>query len=169
MSVVVMSDAQIAFRAAMARVCTPVSVVTTIEDGRAHGTTVSAFTSLSMTPPMVLVSLDTGSDLLAMVQRSGTFGVNILSTGQAALALRFARKGADKFAGARWTTAGGAARLDGASAWVSCSLTKLLPGGDHKILLGTVLAAEATDLEPLTYHAQTFGTHLRHELNARTG
>lgn len=165
MSSSVLSEAQTAFRAAMARVCTPVAVVTTVEDGRPHGTTVSAFTSLSMTPPMVLVSLDTGSELLAMVQRTGAFGVNVLSAGQAGMALRFARKGSDKFTGARWTAADGAAKLGGASAWVACALTDVVAGGDHRILLGSVLNADATDLEPLTYHAQTFGTHLRHDLD----
>ena len=59
-----MSDLPERFRAVMAGVATPVSVVTALSgDGVAHGTTVSAFASLSMSPPMVLVSLDRGSDL----------------------------------------------------------------------------------------------------------
>ena len=155
-------ELQAAFRTAMARVCTPVSVVTTVEDGRPHGTTVSAFVSLSMDPPMVLVSLDNGSDLLAMVRRTGTFGVNVLAADQSAVALRFAGKGPDKFRGADWSGECGAARLDGVAAWLACTVGQIVEGGDHQVLLGNVVAAEATEIEPLTYHARTFGTHLRH-------
>ena len=153
---------QTAFRAAMAGVCTPVSVITSVAGGRPHGTTVSAFTSLSMSPPMVLVSLDAGSDLLALVRRTGTFGVNVLGTGQADLALRFARKGADGFADVAWSEQDGAARLAGAAAWVGCRVAGVHQGGDHLIVLGDVLTAESRDVEPLTYHARTFGTHLPH-------
>lgn len=147
----------------MASVCTPVSVVTTVEDGRPHGTTVSAFTSLSMNPPMVLVSLDNGSDLLAIVQRTGTFGLNVLASSQAALARRFAKKGSEKFRGAAdWIEDFGAARLAGVSSWVACKVGEIVVGGDHLILLGEVVAAEATTADPLTYYARTFGTHIRH-------
>jgi flavin reductase (DIM6/NTAB) family NADH-FMN oxidoreductase RutF len=97
------------FRAVMAGVPTPVSVVTTLTDGRRpHGTTVSAFASLSMNPPMVLVSLDRGSDLLARLTIGTVFGVNVLGREQAALALDFARKGADKFTGVDWVDDAGA-------------------------------------------------------------
>ena len=54
------AELQAHFREVMAGVATPVSVVTAISDGRPHGTTVSAFASLSMDPPMVLVALDRG-------------------------------------------------------------------------------------------------------------
>ncbi|SDF98513.1 NADH-FMN oxidoreductase RutF, flavin reductase (DIM6/NTAB) family [Sinosporangium album] len=143
----------------MARVCTPVCVATTLDRGRPHGTTVSAFTSLSMSPPMVLMALDRGSDLLALIRRTGRLGLNILAGGQSDLALCFARKGADKFADAEWSAESGAARLAGAAAWVGCAVSDLIDGGDHVIVLGTVLRAEAADAAPLTYHARTFGTH----------
>lgn len=153
---------QATFRAAMAGVCTPVSVVTAVEDGRPHGTTVSAFASLSMTPPMVLVSLDHGSDLLAMVRRTNTFGLNVLASGQSTLASRFAKKGPEKFNGVEWFEEAGAARLAGAAAWVACTVSRIVEGGDHLVLLGDVVAADAAETAPLTYHARTFGTHRRH-------
>ena len=68
------------FREVMAGVATPVTVVTAMSDGPPHGTTVSAFASLSMNPPMVLVSLDRGSELLSLIQESRRFGVNVLGT-----------------------------------------------------------------------------------------
>ena len=90
------------FRAVMAGVATPVSVVTTLTDGHPHGTTVSAFASLSMSPPMVLVSLDRGLGAARPARASGSvFGVNVLGSEQAPLALAFARKGPDKFTGRR--------------------------------------------------------------------
>lgn len=77
-----MSELPDRFRKVMASVVTPVSVVTAMSggegDGLPHRTTVSAFASLSMNPPMVLVSLDRASDLLALVRQTGRFGVNVL-------------------------------------------------------------------------------------------
>ena len=99
------------FVTALAAVCTPVSVVTSHHRDRPHGTTVSAFCSLSLDPPMVLVSLDRGSDLLAMVSESERFGVNVLAHDQGELARQFARKGADKFDGVEWDLHLGVPRL----------------------------------------------------------
>ncbi|HET6393143.1 MAG TPA: flavin reductase family protein [Blastococcus sp.] len=98
-----MSDLPVRFREVMADVATPVAVVTSTGHGVPHGTTVSAFASLSMEPPMVLVSLDRRSDLLALVRDTGCFGVDVLGATQSELALAFARKGGSgKFAGVRW-------------------------------------------------------------------
>lgn len=148
------------FREVMAGVATPVAVITALYDGLPHGTTVSAFASLSMDPPMVLVSLDRCSDLLARVQRTMRFGVNVLGAGQADLALAFARKGgAGKFDGIDWHTDTDLPRLPGAPGWLACDVSMLVDGGDHVIALGTVVAAECLDAPPLTYHARAFGTH----------
>lgn len=158
-----LSPLQATFRAAMASVCTPVSVVTTIElFEQPYGATVSAFTSLSMTPPMVLVSLDSSSILLSMIERTGAFGVNVLASGQSDVATRFAAKGPGRFTGIGWTNEHGSARLAGVAAWVACSIADIVDGGDHRILFGNVIDAAATESEPLTYHARTFGTHRRH-------
>jgi len=143
----------------MAEVCTPVTVVTALLGDRPHGTTVSAFTSLSMDPPMVLVSLDRRSELLRGLGKGVRFGVNVLGSDQAALAGAFARKGADKFAGVGWDLDEGAPRLDGSSGWLACAVAKLVDGGDHVIVLGDVLRAVSFGGEPLTYHARRFGTH----------
>ncbi|MFI5607469.1 flavin reductase family protein [Amycolatopsis sp. NPDC051903] len=149
------------FREVMSGVCTPVSVVTALDGRRPHGTTVSAFASLSLAPPMVLVSLDRTSDLLTVVRRGGRFGLNVLESGQAELAKRFARKGMAKFDGVSWELDDDLPRLAGASGWVACRVEKLIEGGDHVVALGLVLAADSVPLAPLTYHARTFGTHTR--------
>jgi flavin reductase (DIM6/NTAB) family NADH-FMN oxidoreductase RutF len=147
------------FRQAMAGVCTPVSVVTTLDGDRPHGTTVSAFASLSMNPPMVLISLDGKSGLLRLLRPGGRFGVNILGSDQSGLALAFARKGTEKFEGVAWQCDHALPRLGGVSGWLACTVADLVEGGDHIIVLGTVLVAESFPGSPLTYHAREFGTH----------
>ncbi|MFJ2240422.1 flavin reductase family protein [Streptomyces sp. NPDC087859] len=148
------------FRGAMAQVVTPVTVVTGIEEGVPHGTTVSAFASLSLSPPMVLVSLDRTSELLGIVGRSGRFGVNVLGSAHSDVALRFARKGgAAKFADTRWLLDHGLPRLPDALGWLACEIESMVDGGDHKVLLGRVLHVGHRDGAPLTYHARRFGTH----------
>ena len=107
------------FRDVMAAVASPVAVVTAMDGERPHGTTVSAFASLSLTPPMVLVSLDNRSRLLAIVRRTGRFGLNILGAHQAGLAAVFARPGGDKFDDVIWVPSSNLPRLPGSAAWIS--------------------------------------------------
>ena len=156
-----------AFREVMAGVATPVSVITAMDGGLPYGTTVSAFASLSMDPPMVLVSLDRGSDLLALVRATGRFGVNVLGADQAPLALVFARKGGTaKFSGVLWEVHHDLPRLPGSPGWLACDVAQLVDGGDHVVALGTVVAADTADGRPLTYHGRLFGTHAAHEGSA---
>lgn len=148
------------FREVMAGVASPVTVVTSIVDEVPHGTTVSAFASLSMRPPMVLVSLDRGSQLLAVVRQTQRFGVNVLGAKQSAAALAFARKGGpDKFHGVPWEVQHQLPRLAGAPGWLACDVSALVEGGDHVLVLGTVVSAETRGEPPLIYHRRTFGTH----------
>ncbi|WP_258008561.1 flavin reductase family protein [Rhodococcus sp. ENV425] len=154
---------QAAFKEVMAGVATPVSIVTAISGGLPYGTTVSAFTSLSMTPPMVLVSLDRGSETLELLRESGRFGLNILGADQAHTALAFAKKGGvGKFHGTRWELDHDLPRIPGAPGWIACTVTDLVDGGDHVIALGEVDVAELADGQPLVYYGRTFGTHLPH-------
>jgi flavin reductase (DIM6/NTAB) family NADH-FMN oxidoreductase RutF len=146
------------FREALASVCTPVSVVSSHHDGRPHGTTVSAFCSLSLEPPLVLVSLARSSDLLAIVTESRVFGINVLNDGQQDLAVNFARKGADKFDGVEWELDRGVPRIAGAATWLVCKLEQLHDGGDHLIAVGLVEHAESGPGNPLLYRYREFGT-----------
>ena len=147
------------FRNTMASVCMPVTIVTAMDSSRPHGTTVSAFSSLSIEPPLVMVALDQASDLLAIIRATRRFGVNLLAHGQEDLAMKFARKGPDKFDGIAWRQTHGLPRLDGVGGWVVCEVEEMHEGGDHLILLGRVLAAEPIPDAPLVYHNRLFGTH----------
>lgn len=150
---------QKSFRAAMGNVAAAVSVVTTIHDGGAHGTTVSAFSSLSMDPPMLLVSLDNTSNLLTKLGVGSRIGVNVLAAHQDQIALRFAGKGDDKFLDIAWQIEDGAPALVDRHAWVALTVEQLVVAGDHTLVLGRVEAADASGAAPLTYWQRTFGTH----------
>jgi len=148
------------FRDTMSGVATPVTVISALEDGRPHGTTVSAFASLSMDPPMVMIALDRNSNLLPVIRRTQSFGVNVLGADHHGVAAAFARKGDDKFRGVDWTLDRGVPRLGGAIGWLRCDVDSLVPGGDHFIVQGLVLDAQQDVGAPLTYRSRAFGTHV---------
>lgn len=152
---------QQAFPDAMAAVASPVAVVTAMDGRRPHGTTVSAFASLSLTPPMVLVSLDNRSQLLTIIRRTGRLGLNILSTHQAGLAAAFARSGPDKFDGITWSHSEELPRLPDSAAWIAADVDTYVGAGDHTVLLAHAVTVESVEgsASPLTYHRRSFGTH----------
>lgn len=150
---------QKSFRSAMGNVAAPVAVVTTFHDGGPHGSTVSAFASLSMDPPMLLVSLANTSNLLAKLERGSRVGVNVLAAHQDQIALRFAGKGEDKFLDVPWDLEDGAPALADRHAWVALTVDQLVVAGDHTLVLGIVGAADISSSGPLTYWQRTFGTH----------
>ncbi|WP_424809538.1 flavin reductase family protein [Rhodococcus sp. 27YEA15] len=144
----------------MAHVCSPVAVITAMDGDRPHGTTVSAFMSLSMDPPLALIALDRGSEVLALIEGSGKFAINVLAAEDGPLAMTFAKKGRDKFGGVGWQQHSGVPRLDGAPIWIACAVDSVADGGDHKIVTGAVVDVDHRESGPLTYHRRLFGTHL---------
>jgi flavin reductase (DIM6/NTAB) family NADH-FMN oxidoreductase RutF len=149
------------FRDLMAAVCAPVTVVTTADEAGPHGSTVSAFASLSLRPPLVTVALDRKSALLARILVTRRLGVNVLGSADDEVALRFARAGADRFAGLAWTLDWGLPRLDDAVGWAACELQQVVDGGDHLLLIALVTDAKTRQEAPLVYGHRTFGTHSR--------
>lgn len=147
-----------ALRDAMGNLSTGLTVVTTSSGGAPHGTTLSAVMSLSMDPPMVLLSLSRTSSLLARLQRGGQFGINVLAAHHDQVAIRFSRDLHDRFADLKWEDEG-APRLADAHAWVLAEVSSTVPAGDHVLVLGDVITAEASEGRPLTYWQRTFGTH----------
>jgi flavin reductase (DIM6/NTAB) family NADH-FMN oxidoreductase RutF len=146
-----MSDAAAAppdperFRELMSRWPTGVSIVTSHADGADSGLTVNAFLSISLTPPMVLISLTLDAETTPIIQRSRGFAVNLLASRQRALSERFARRvpGREKFAGLtvhRGPT--GSPLLDGTLVSFDCRVRQEVPAGDHVLLLGEVVRAE---------------------------
>ena len=143
------------FRAAMAAVPTPVTVVTSLGESGPAGATANAVASLSLEPPLMLVCLDRGSRTLAALRSSGRFAVNVLGQGADELARTFASKAPhpEKWSGIEWSENGGMPRIAGALAWIGCELRDLLDGGDHVIVTGAVADLEvAESARPLVFH-----------------
>jgi len=147
-------------REAMGNVAAAVAVVTTVDEGGPHGTTVSAFMSLSLDPPMVAVSLDRASTLLSKLEVGSPVAVNVLAAHHDQVALRFATKSEDTFDGIAWRIEHGAPALLDRHAGIAGQVASLIAGGDHVLVLVDVIAAEASSAPvPLTYWRRTFGTH----------
>lgn len=144
------------FRKAMSAVCAPVSVITTVDEGRPHGSTVSAFMSLSLTPPAVLISLDNNSTLLSIVRRTGRVGLNVLTASQNGLAGHFASKGDDKFEHIDHEICGDMPRLPGTALWASARVTNIVDAYDHSLLYCVLDEVDVIDQDPLLYHQHGF-------------
>jgi 3-hydroxy-9,10-secoandrosta-1,3,5(10)-triene-9,17-dione monooxygenase reductase component len=144
----------VTFRHALSRFPSGVTVVTVRgDDGRDYGMTVSAFASLSLQPPLVLVCIGEDATIASAVAAAGHFAVSVLSQDQEALARRFAESDADRFAGNAVTRGvGGLALLDGAAAHLQCAIVARHRGGDHTIVVGEVLFATTVEgALPLVY------------------
>ena len=146
---------KIQFRTALSRFASGVTVVTTQDkDARPLGLTVSAFSSLSLEPPFVLVCIDRGAYIHDALQISGSFVVNILSTEQEHLSRLFASREPDKFTGVGYTAGNtGAPVLADALAALECRLKAAYEGGDHTIFVGEVEHTHVReDGHPLLYY-----------------
>lgn len=143
-----------AFRAVMGSFAAGVTVVTTTDAAGARwGLTATAFSSLSMDPPLCLVCLDKRTaSLPAFLEKRG-FAVNILRAGEVELSNRFASRNEEKFAVGSWTAgeATGAPVLADAIASMECGVHEVLEGGDHLILVGALLRVTVAEGDPLLY------------------
>lgn len=129
------------FKDLMARFPAGVTVVTTEVDGRRYGLTVSAFASVSLDPPLVLVCIDRGAESHDRIEESGVFAVSFLGEDQADLSDRFAgfHDVDDRFEGIATTTRStGAPLLKEAVAHADCRVEHAADGGDHTIFVGRV-------------------------------
>ena len=147
------------YRNALGNFVTGVTVVTTTLSGTPVGTTVSAFSALSLSPPLILVSLARTSETLAQIKRAGIFTVNVLSDSQSDIAACFATTaGAGKFDNVDYGFGqNGAPVLAGAGATIECDLEDCFYGGDHEILVGLVRNATVKgDAAPLVYFRGRF-------------
>ena len=141
------------FRAALRHFPAGVTVVTTRDaQGRPCGLTASAFTSVSLDPPLVLVCIDHEATAYPAFEACGWFAVNVLGKSQAPLAWRFTASVPDKFTGVAHRE--GRARLpilEDVVAALECRLVHRYPGGDHTIFVGRVEGATIAGGPPLVY------------------
>lgn len=131
---------------------TGVVVLTAHHGDERVGVTVNSFSSLSLTPPLVLFSLTQNSRSLPVFQKAERIGINILSAEQQHISHRFATSGADKWAGTSVNAgAHGAILIDEALAHLECERHAIVDGGDHLIFICRVLAFQSHPGEPLMY------------------
>lgn len=140
-----------------------VSVVTAGSGDEVHGGTVSAFSVISREPPMTTIALRRNSFLLDVIDRHGTFVINVLAAGQVELARRFASRarpgGRAQFDGVLLTTsADDTPILAGTVCWLECLPTDRMPAGDHELVLGEVVRWSPGAGEPLLYLAGSLRT-----------
>jgi len=151
------------FRGAMGSFATGVTIVTVRSpQGDLHGMTVNSFSSVSLDPMLVLVCLSTSSRGLALIEEACVFGVNVLSTGQEDVSRWFANpcRPADStmFDGVPMELgASGCPMLLEAVAVFDCRVHRLIPAGDHLIVVGEVVSlTHRPELEPLVFHGGTY-------------
>lgn len=143
------------FRDVMRRFPTGVTVVTTRDEGgEPLGLTVSAFTSVSLDPILVLVCIHREANAHDAIIESGSFAVNILTSDQSDLATRFASGLAEeRFRGIEPILSPlGNSLLPGSLAWLDCRVTQTFPGGDHSVVLAEVVDCVGLDGDPLLFH-----------------
>ena len=140
-------------RRVMGHFATGVTVITTVSnDGKHYGLTANAFTSVSLEPPLLLISVDKKAESYPFFEQSKVFTVNILADDQEALSRRFAVSGGPKFEGVAYRPgANGAAILEGTLGYIECKLSATYPGGDHTIYLGEIQEAATVDRKPLLF------------------
>ncbi len=143
------------FRSVLGRFASGVTVVTTRDaHDRDHGMTVSAFSSLSLFPPQILVCIDRLASVHDVLMGAEWIVVNILNATQEPLSRRFSHLEAQsRFEGIGYSRAPhGAPILDDVLAHLECRIVQRLDGGDHTIVVAEVEAADARDVRPLLYY-----------------
>ena len=142
------------FRQLLGRFATGVSVLTSrTAKGEPIGMTASSLASVSLDPPLVLVSVEKAHDMHEALENGTHFVLNILSSEQEALSRRFAGEEPDRFRGVSYhENERGIAVLDGVVAHIECEKRTAVPGGDHTIFIGLVVGGNATDKRPLLYY-----------------
>ncbi len=144
------------FRQVMGRFATGVTVVTTVERDTVHGMTANGFLSVSLRPPLVLVSLGR-CRMNEMLPRSGRYGISVLSQQQHQFAAHFAAQKPSPVE-PTFTWQGGLPLLEGALAHLVCRVVDVHRAGDHVLWIGEVEYLDHRDDEPLLFYTGRFGT-----------
>lgn len=145
-------------RRAMANFATGVTIITCTHDGVHYAMTCNSFTSISLDPPLVMVSASQKGRFHEHFLAVDTWAVSVLATGQGAIARHFANSARDRrrqfeTVPHRISESTGAPVIEGSLAVLECRTVQVVPAGDHSIVLGAVLGAELHEdtARPLTY------------------
>jgi flavin reductase (DIM6/NTAB) family NADH-FMN oxidoreductase RutF len=142
------------FRSVLGRFPSGVTVVTTLApDGSDEGMTVSAFCSVSLEPPLVLICIEKTASAYEALMHAPGFVVNVLSAAQEQIARRFSTVDIDRFGGIGYgRSQNGMAVLDDVLGVIECNTSAMHDAGDHTIIVGEVEATRAESGTPLLYY-----------------
>lgn len=148
-------------RSAMRAWSAGVTVVTAVHEGQHHGMTVNSFTSISLDPALITISLQTGSRTNELISKARAFGLTILSADQMEISNTFAGRIADvddRFAGLETETlVTGSPLIKGGLAWLDCRVVETFNAGMNTLFIAEVVAASGTgEGQPLVYHNREY-------------
>jgi len=141
-------------RQIMGRFATGVTLVTARSDEKILGMTANAVLSLSLDPPLILVSVNKKNQMHKFLKKSNCFAINVLRDDQEEISRRFATPGPKDFSDLELVESKtGSPVLDNALAFIDCQIVQVVPGGDHDMFIGKPLAGETRDGKPLIFYS----------------
>jgi flavin reductase (DIM6/NTAB) family NADH-FMN oxidoreductase RutF len=153
------ADLRPALADAWANVAAPVAVITMRDDaGRSHATTVTAFTSISFNPPVLMFALTHASSFLARIGEDSPIALSVLQHEQAHVAAACAAKAEDRLRDVTTLDEGWGPAVRDAAAWFGCTVNRIVDAGDHKLVFVNIEAASSpTPAHGLLYWQRRFG------------
>jgi flavin reductase (DIM6/NTAB) family NADH-FMN oxidoreductase RutF len=145
-------DVAIALRRTLGMFATGVTVITTRKGGQVHGMTANAFMSVSLEPPLVLISVDRRTKMCGLLHEGWRYGVSVLCETQATLSDRFAGRSGDDLPAPRFELVRDTPLVEGALAHFVAVVSRSYWGGDHSLFLGRVEYARHHEGTPLLFH-----------------
>ena len=145
-------DPRIALRRTLGLFATGVTIITTRVGEQVHGMTANAFMSVSLEPPLVLISVDRRTKMCSLLHEGSTYGVSVLCATQSALSDRFAGRAGSEDAEPRFDLIHNTPLVDGALAGFVAKVVRSYWGGDHSLFLGRVEYAHTGEGTPLLFH-----------------
>jgi flavin reductase (DIM6/NTAB) family NADH-FMN oxidoreductase RutF len=137
---------------------TGVTAVAALVGDQPVGITANSFTSVSLEPPIVSICVAHTSTTWPQLRAAPRLGISVLGAHQERHGRLLSARGIDRFASLQWqVTDLGAVLLDGASAWLDCSIERLIPVGDHDLVLLNVRSLDGdVSVPPLVFHASRY-------------
>ena len=145
-------DPATALRQTLGMFATGVTVITTLKGEQIHGMTANAFMSVSLEPPLVLISVDRRTKMCGLLHEGSRYGVSVLCETQSALSDRFAGRQGEDLPMPRFDVLRETPLVEGALAHFVATVSKSYWGGDHSLFLGRVEYARHHDGAPLLFH-----------------
>jgi flavin reductase (DIM6/NTAB) family NADH-FMN oxidoreductase RutF len=150
---------ELVMRRTMGRFLTGVAVITTKSGEELHGMPINSLTSISLKPPILMISLNFGTRTGEALLESGKFAISILGAKQESIARRFAVRGGERFDGGEFDlTDNGIPVIKGALSQADCTVVNQYDIGDHQVFFGQVTSCRDRDGEGLAFNAGKFGS-----------